>query len=467
MSGSPTSRPPVDRSRPPAAGDLRPFRFPSFEHVRLDNGLEVYAARSGRAPLARLETLMPAGAELSLGHSGLAGLHGDLLDEGSARHSAMELAMAVEALGGFLSTGAGWNVAYVDLGLLAQHLDAGLELMTEIVRTPTFPEHELERLRRLRLTELLRRKDQPQHLAEQWIDALIYRDTVYGQGLIGQQKSLEGFTLDDIQGFYRQHVRPNGASVIAIGDTDPDLLVAKIEQAFGDWTAQPDVPQPEIEPHRLSNLEVHIVDRPESAQTQLVLGHHGLPRAHPDFAAVRIMNAILGGQFTSRINLNLRERHGFTYSAQSMFLFRRGPGPFRMRAAVATDVAGQAAKEMLFEVRKLREELPSDEEVRDTRHYLAGIFPYTMQTIGDLAKRLEALAIFGLGDDYYQSYPANLLEVTPQQVLAAAQAHLHPDHMAVVAVGPAKTLRPQLEDLGPVRVVTPEEVMAGDVGDDA
>jgi zinc protease len=199
-----------------------------------------------------------------------------------------------------------------------------------------------------------------------------------------------------------------------------------------------------------------VVDRPGAAQTELRLGHAGVPRTHPDYIPLVMVNTLLGGKFTSRINMNLRERHGFTYGASSRFVARQGPGPFMVSAAVATESAGAAAREVLHELRRIREEPVEPGEIAETRSYMVGVFPYTMQTIGDIAKRLETLTVFGLPDDYYPRYLERLAALTREELLEAARRHLDPDRIAVVAVGPAEVVEPQLAGLGPVTVWSTE-----------
>ena len=446
----------VDRSRPPRPGPLGSFEFPDFSSVRLDNGLLVLAASMPRVPLASLQILIPAGGQFdALDQPGLASLHGDLLDEGTAARSSLEIAGLVEGLGGSMSSGAGWNMAYVETGLLSRHLAAGLELLAEIVRSPDFPPDEIERLRHQRQAEILRRKDHPASLAEECFSAAVYRGTVYGRPLIGTEDSLARIDRDGLRDFCRRHVVPDGSTLIAVGDLDPDETIALVQSRLGDWPrVQPPDP-PTIEPPPLAGTEVHIVDRPGSAQTQLQLGHASVPRDHPDFPQMTLLNTIFGGKFTSRINLNLREEHGFTYGAQSLFTRRKGPGPFIVRAAVATEVAGAAVEQLLIEMRRIRREPVTREELEETQDYLIGVFPYTLQTIGDLAKRLEAIAIFDLPMDYYDTFPAVLAEVSQDDVLAAARRHFDPDHLAIVAVGPAEQLEPQLAGIGPVHVHQP------------
>jgi zinc protease len=197
---------------------------------------------------------------------------------------------------------------------------------------------------------------------------------------------------------------------------------------------------------------VAILDRPQGAQTELRLGHPGVPRAHPEFIALTVMNAILGGKFTSRINLNLRERHGFTYGAFSRFDGRRGPGPFAVRTAVETAAAGAAAREVIGELTRIRESPVEVEELDDARAWLIGTFPLSLQTTTGLADRLETLAVYGLPDDYYDRFPDAVLAVGRDDVLAVARRFLRPDELAVVAVGPAAELEPQLAGLGPLEV---------------
>ncbi len=447
---------PFDRSVPPLAGAVRGFRFPSFEHTRLAGGLDLYLARWPYFPLVSLELLLGAGGHHDgPGQAGLASLHGALLDEGTENRSALEIASSIEQLGGFLGTGADWNVAYVGSTLLRRHLDAGLDLVAEIARRPSFPAAEVERARRLRLADILRRKGQPGALAERFFARAVFGGTVYGEPLIGSDESVRDLERRHFTDFFERHVGPRGATLIAVGDIDREALARRLEGVFGDWRGAPPAPRPTIEPRPISATEIHLVDRQGSAQTQLQLGHPGLDRNHPDHPRVLMMNAILGGKFTSRLNLNLREKHGITYGAHSQFVYRKGMGSFAIRLAVATDSAGTAVREIVSEMRRLGEELVSEEELAETQDYLVGVFPITLQTVGDLAKRLETLAIFDLPDDYYADYPGVLRQVTREDVREAARRYLHPDRLAVVAVGPAEELSGQLEDFGPLEVRTP------------
>jgi zinc protease len=448
---------PVDRTRPPAAGSLRTFHFPPFLHVRLANGLEVYTVRHGDVPLVSLELVTPGGGQFDPPvRSGLATLTAGLLDEGTRRGSALEIAARAERLGGYVSTGADWDGAHVSAGMLAENLEAGFELLAEVATAPTFPPEELERLRRRRQAEILRRRHDPAILADERLAAEVFRGTPYGRSLLGDEESVAAIGRGDVVAYYERHYTLRGAALVAVGDLDPEALVALVEEVLGGAAgAEPPAP-PEIHAPPLGGVAVHVVDRPGAAQTELRLGHAGVARRHPDYSPLVVLNTLLGGNFTSRVNLNLRERHGYTYSASSRFVGRQGPGPFIVSAAVATEVTGAAAREVLWELERLQSEAVTPEELEETRSYLIGVFPYTVQTIDDLANRLELLAVYGLPDDYFETYVERVRSVTAEEVLALARRHLHPDRLVVVAVGPAESLEPQLVGLGPVTVWSPE-----------
>jgi zinc protease len=442
----------LDRSVPPPAGEARPFHFPVFLRHKLANGLEVLAARAAEVPLISLELVAPAGAQQDpRGKEGLAGLTAGVIDEGTQRRDALEIAAHVEQLGGYFGAGIDWDEGFLSTGLLARHLPAGLDLLAEVATEPTFPEAEIERLRTQRLTELLRRNQDPGLLAEDRFAAVVYRGTVYDHPAAGLPGSLAALTRDDLVSFYRSHYTLSGSKLIAVGDLDPEALLRDIEGRFAALPAGPPE-RPEIVPAPLGGIEIHIVDRPGGAQTELRIGHAGVPRTNPDYIPLIVLNTLLGGKFTSRINLSLRERHGYTYGASTRFTPRLGPGPFMVDAAVATESTGAAAIETLAELRRIREELVEPRELEETLSYVSGVFPYTFQTASDLAKRLETLAVYDLPNDYFERYLKRLPTITREEILTVARRHLHPENIAVVAVGPAETLRPQLEPLGPVTV---------------
>jgi zinc protease len=471
----------VDRSAPPPSGNVHPFHFPDFVRCRLPSGVLAYAARLRGAPLLSLELLAPAGAQYDpAGRAGLATLTASLLDEGAAGRNAMQIAGGIDRLGGQLGTGADWDVGYAAIVVLSRHFEAGLRLLAEVATSPSFPPAEVERLRRLRLAELLRRRHQPSVIADEELAADIYQGTVYAGSAYGTEASISALGRDEILGFYRRRYRVPELMLIAVSDRDPEELLATAEGALAAAAGAPDAAvaaaaaaspaapappraqastgaataeeTPRIEPAPLPGLRIHVIDRPGAAQTELRLGHAAVPFAHPDFTALSLLNTLLGGKFTSRINLNLRERHGYTYGASSRFAGRLGPGPFMVSAAVATESSGNAAREVLSELRRIQDEPVETAELEETRSYMLGVFPYTVQGLGDVTRRLADLAVYDLPDDHYDRYLRTIASTSRADLREAAQRHLHPDRLAIVAVGPAEVLRPQFEPLGEVVV---------------
>ena len=445
------------RSKPPTPGEVVPFTFPRFEHFHLSSGLEVYLASIDRGPLVSLHLACPGGAwHDSPREAGRATLAAELMDEGTDDLTAMEIAARVDSLGGFLSSQADWNASWLSISLLSRHLAPGLDLLAQLVERATFPEAEVERLRLQRLANLKTRTSLPSSLAADALARIVYPGTTYEQPAMGTPESMKSLTRRELFDFYRQHVKPHRSVLILTGDLDPTATGSLIERVFGGWSGgEPPSARP-IEVHAQEQTTVHIVDRPDAAQTTLRVGHASIPRTHPDYGALQVLNSLLGGKFTSRINLNLREKLGITYGASSSFSSRLGPGPFQVAADVETDGVGIGTQEIIQELHRLQDELVDEEELRDTKTYLLGVFPYSLQRIDGLANRLADLGVASLPDDYFDQQLEIVRKIEPEDIRALARQHLHPTRLAIVAVGPADKLQPQLERFGPISVVPPD-----------
>lgn len=451
----------VDRRRPPAAAARRPFRLPRIERHHLACGVELLLAPLPGRGLTQLDLICPGGAQHeSAAEAGLATLTAAILDEGTPTASSLDIAARLERIGGSLVTTADWEAVYLSAGVPAEHGERALELIAELAREASFPEAEIERLRRQRLAELQRRSAQPSFLAAIQLAAGIYGDGVYGHSLLGSATSVAALDRPQIVRFARRHVTPAGASLVAVGDFEPDALASRCERALALWTAPAPAPEPPA-PRPTGRPVIWLVDRPGGLQTELRCGFAGVPRRHPAFAQLQVLNSILGGKFTSRLNLSLRERHAVTYGAYSRITGRGGPGPIVLGAAVANEAAGLSLGEMLSELRRLRQEPVTEDELADARDYLLGVFPYALQTVGGISRRLETLAVHGLPNGYFEAYLAQIEAVTAGEILERAREHLRPDEATAVAVGPADELRPQLEPLGKVRVVSAKAAAEG------
>jgi zinc protease len=458
----------TDRSSAPAGGAPAPFRFPSFRRERLSTGLELLTLPRPGSPIVEIGLVLPAGGErVPAGRPGLAALTAALADEGTTRRSGLELALELERLGASLSSGADWDKSTVDLSVLEPDLPVALERLAEVVREPSFPDSEVERIRAQWLADLDRRADQPGRLADEAVQALLYAGSRYEHPLHGEPGSLREVHREEIREFHAETWRWGaGAAFVAGGAIDPDRLRSAIESLFG---APPPPPgaAPRVEPDALrftgGGRRLRVVDLPHAAQAELRVGGIGVPRSHPDRPGLSVLNGVLGGKFTSRLNLNLRERRGITYGVSSRFVDRRGPGPFLVSTAVATESTGEAVREILAELDRLRQERVSAAELEETRDYLTGVFPYTLQTVGGVLARLVELAVHGLADDEFASWLRQVRETDAERLLELARRHLPAGDLAIVAVGPAASLVPQLEPFGELEIVRLDERESGTV----
>lgn len=458
------SAPALDRATVPPRGPLRPFHFHAVHRRSLANGLPVLVAEVRNFPIVTIDVVLDAGGIAEPGDgTGLAMLTTGLLESGAGSMSAAEIAERVDGLGLSLDSGVSWDTAQCGFTCLRSRLEPGFELLADLVRHPTFPEGEVERVRDERLATIVQRRGTPSAAADEAANRWIFAPrTPFARPLAGMLRTLQGVEREQVAAFHAARYRPDAATLVAAGDASVDEIVALAERWFGDW--QPGaaaVAPPDVRP-RVEGTTIVIVDRPGAVQSEIRVGHVGIERTAPDYFAVTVMNAILGGTFSSRINLNLRERLGYTYGASTVFATRRQPGPFSMSAAVQTEVTAHAVSETLRELRGMQEAEVTPAELDDARNYLAGVFPLGLQTTDGVAGKLNTIATYGLPDDYYEHYRDGLLSVTAADVLAAARARLWPDRAAVVIAGDAEKIRPGLEALeaGPVVVADPAEFEA-------
>lgn len=448
-----TWRPIMDRSRPPAPGPTSQSDFPLFQVHELDNGLRLYVAPYPRAPLVYQLLVLPGGGQNDpIDRAGLATLTAALMDEGTELRSALAIAAEVEALGGYLSTQADWDHMNASLGSLAEHTAQGLQLIAEIVQHGSYPEFEVERLRSQHLAELQRRKAQPAYLATDALFKILYERTIYASSVLGTPETLTAIERPEILEAAQSEVSPDGAALVMVGDLVPEATLQMVQETLGGWSGSSRSTPAAVQPAALDRLRISVIDRPRAPQTELCMGSVGVSRSHPDRAGLVVLNSLLGGKFTSRLNLNLRERLGITYGVSSSFAQRRGPGPFLVSASVDTEAVGVAVGEILAEIRRLQDDLVTEEELADTQSYLLGIFPYTLQRIEGLASRLADLAAYDLPRDYFTAYLQRIASVNRDELQRLARQHLHPDRMGVVAVGPHGEIEPQLDPLGTIEI---------------
>jgi zinc protease len=408
--------------------------------------------------LVTLSVALDAGeALLPSGSGGLAVLSGEGLEGGTAHRTGPELAEALERIGAGLSVRTSWNSTNASLTCLAEKMEEAGSLLAETLLESAFPIPEIDRLRSQRMAAIRQRRKDPSSLADDAAAHFFYALTSpYHRPLAGTLASVENLGSNEIREFVERRYRPSGSSLMVVGDVEMSEVERLALRWFGHWSGPPseDIAV-EVAP-RYRERRVVVVDRPGSVQSEIRIGQVGLPRSTPLFFALKVFNTILGGAFTSRLMLNLREKRGFTYGVRSGFSFRKASGPFTISTAVATEVTAAAVGEAVGELEVILLDGPTREEVERARDYMAGVFPLHLETTGQIASRLVELHVFDLPDDYFSTYRDQIRAVTPEAALTAARASLDLDSMVAVVVGDADRVRGPLEDLGfgPVDVVT-------------
>lgn len=448
---------PLDRSGPPASGPVGAFDFPPVESSVLPNGLELRIARMTRVPLVSVSAVLDAGESLLPDSSaGLAVLSGEGLDGGSVELPGSDLAEALEDIGTSLSVRTGWDATTVSLTCVAERMNRAVELLAEALLRPAFPEEEVERLRGQRLAAIRQRRMDPGSLADDAAAHFFFDDTVqYHRPLAGTRGSVESLTSEDIRAFVAGRYAASRSGLVVVGDVEPREVKALTVDHFGAWGGGVGEGAPVAAVPRFNRRRIVVVDRPGSVQSEIRIGQMGVARSTPDFFPLKVFNTVLGGAFTSRLMLNLREERGFTYGVRSRFSLRRGAGPFEISMAVATDVTAPAVGEAVAEVEGLLADGPTVAEVDRARDYIAGVFPLLLETTGQVASRITELRVYGLPDDFFSTYRDRIRAVTPRGALEAGRDALRPSELVVVIAGDAEKIRDPLEELGfgPVEVV--------------
>ena len=440
--------PAFDRTNPPTLGTPGPLALPPVTRRQLDNGLEILVVEHHELPLVDMILVVKTGGEGDPANKpGVATLTSSMLDEGAGRRSSLDIADQEAFLGVQVGTGSGWDQSIVSLHAPVAVLDSAMALFADVALRPTFPVSDLERLRKERMTELLQLKDRAPQIADRAYAAILYGERhPYGRPLTGTEASTRAITRADVQRFYQTYFRPNNATLIVVGDVTADDVERRVRGLFGGWS-RGDVPTTTFAtpPAGLATA-IYLIDKPGAPQSSVRIGSIGVPRSTEDYFSILVMNTILGGAFTSRLNNNLRETHAYTYGAGSGFSMRRSAGPFTARAEVVGAKSDSSLIEFMKELRAIRERVP-DAELEKAKRYLQLQLPGDFETTGDIATQLIPVVVHGLPLDYYNSYVQRIEQVTSADVQRVAERYVDPSKFAVVVVGDRKAIEAGLRSL--------------------
>jgi len=451
-----------DRTQPPRAGPPVALKLAPVHHLTLSNGLPVVLLVKRGVPLVQLNLVVKAGSALDPeGKSGLASLTAAMLTDGAGARDALQLADAIDYLGATLFASAGHHTTGIVMNTPVAKLDSALALFADVAIRPTFPGEELTRKTKERLTTLLQWRDEPRAVASVIFNRQIFGSShAYGVSVIGDAQSIRAFKPEDVHQFHSTYFVPTNAALIVVGEVAPEEILQKLESAIGPWKGRGTTIPPMVPAEQIRTRDIILVDKPGAPQTEIRIGRIGASRLTDDYFPLTVMNTILGGSFSSRLNQNLREQHGYTYGAGSRFDFRPLPGPFIASAAVQTEVTDKALTEFMKELNGILKPI-SDAELERAKNYVALGFPGDFQSVAQIAGKLEELIVYNLSDDYFNNYMGRILAVTKDDVARVAKKYIDPERVVIVLVGDRNQIEAPVAalKLGPMKVITVEDVL--------
>ncbi|MBX7053642.1 MAG: insulinase family protein [Pyrinomonadaceae bacterium] len=436
------------RKTPPAPLDPISFEIPKPFQTTLDNGLRLVIFEHERLPLVSYRLVFQSGdVNDPADATGLTSAMTTLLTEGTTEYTSLQLAEKTERLGASISASSSDDFTIIAASSLSLYSSDVLHLMAEVALRPTFPEAELDLYRRNTIENLKFQRSQPGFLANEQVGRLIYGHHPYAK-VSPSAADIEKLTREMLTAFHAKRFIPNNAMFIVVGDVKRDELIAEISELFGDWPPGTVAPGAFPPPPKRDARTVTIVDRPGSAQSNIVISNLGVPREHPDYFPLIVMNQVLGAGASSRVFMNLREEKGYTYGAYTRLDFKKLAGEAEATAEVRSAVTGDSLKEFFYELERIRVDKVGDDELADAKNFLTGVFPIRAETQEGLTNLIVNQHLYGLPEDYLQTYRDHIEAVTVDDVLRVAREHIRPDEMAVVIVGDAEEVLPQAAPYG-------------------
>jgi zinc protease len=444
----------ADRSKLPAAGPDPVFRFPRIARHTLANGLRVRTIEHHNVPVITFVLQVEAGSGAdATDKEGLAAITADMVDEGTGSLSAIDVSDALARIGGEYDVDVGPDVTSFSLVTLGKFADRGGSLLADLVARPSLRHEDFERVRQLRLDRLRQLKDLAPATAERAFLRLMYDRHPYGHLSIGNEAALRACSLDDVAAFHGNLFQPSSATLVVGGAMSHDQLRDVAERAFGGWTgaSPPVAPRRPVDvpPEGSSKARLAIVPREGAAQSELRIGHLAARRDTPDYSALLVMNAALGGQFVSRVNLKLREEKGYTYGARTGFDWRRGLAPFSLQASVHTGSTAEAIQDSLRELADIRGARPlTATELELAKASLTKGYPRNFETAQQVARSVAQLALYDLPDTYFEEFVPKVNAVTGDDITRVAAAYLDPGRLTTLVVGDHSVIAESLRGLG-------------------
>lgn len=433
------------RRSAPAPLPQRPLNLPEPFETELANGLRLVIVEDKRLPLVSLRLAFRTGKAYDPAPMpGLTDMMAHLLTEGTDSRTSRQIADEVARLGATLVAGANADYTTVGASALSAFNDEILELLADVTLRPSFPENELELSKQNTKQALIHKRADPAFLANERISEVMFGAHPYAI-ISPTPESIDAMTRDALAEFHQKSFVPNNAVLLVVGDVEREQLTRRAEELFGKWESGRTLQENFSQPPARRSREVYLVDRAGSAQSNIVIANQGITRTSPDYFPVLLMHTVLGANASSRLFMNLREEKGYTYGAYTSLDARRDAGTFRASAEVRAPVTGASLKEFFYEMNRIRDEAVSEKELNDAKNYLTGVFPLRIETQEGLIDQLTQIKMYGLPENYLESYRERVSRVTAEEIQEAARKYVQPDVAAIVVVGNAAEITDQIK----------------------
>lgn len=446
----------IDRSKPPEPTPASKVSFPKFFKKKFSNGFKFFVVENHILPIVTAGFVVRGGSTFDRNLPGLASVTSELITKGTKERTATQIAETIDYVGGSLSSNSSWDSSQVFVSVLKSHLTTAIDLLQDIILHASFPEEELERVKIQRVASLQQMKADAGYLADTRFASVVFGSHPYGGRASGTEESIKAIRREDLISFQKGFYTPDNSFMVFAGDITPKEAEKYASRYFEKWKGKRKSSSLPLGVPNFSKDKVVIVDKPAAVQSALRIGGVGIARTDKNYLKVFVMNTLLGGYFSSRINMNLREAHGYTYGGRSGFDARMFPGPFEVSADVRNEVTDETIIEVLKELDRIRKTNPSKEELEMVKNYLAGLFPIQLETPQQVACRVIALELYHLPKDYYKNYRESIRKVTARDIRSSAMKYIKPEKLAIVLSGNSKEISTKLAKFGKIEVLDPD-----------
>jgi len=448
----------LDRTKPPKPGPPKDVQFPDYFDTTLPNGINVLVIENNKIPAVSVRMVFKDAGSFYDGEKyGLASLTAEMLTKGTANRSATEIAEEIDFVGGSINAGSDWDGSYISLSVLKKHLSTGIDILSDVAQNPVFADDELARVKEQRLSSILQGKDDAGHLSDKKFNKVVYGELPYSNPAEGTEVTVKDIKREDLADFYKMNYYSGNLIIAFVGNITKEEALKITGEKFSNLPKDGMNRVNSFKYNETSGIKnVYVINKPGAVQSNLRVGHLGIPRNNPDYIAVTIMNTILGGYFGSRINYNLREKHGFTYGARSYFNPHLYSGDFSVDTDVRNEVTDTSITLILGELNRMISEEVTDEELETVKNYMTGVFPLQLETANAVASRVINLKLYNLPKDYYSKYISAINALTKQDILDAAKKYINPENITIVVSGDAGAVKDKLAKFGEVLVFDPD-----------